>query len=271
MTRAHLLESVLERLARAGAAKAIFSADEIAAWPAGTLATLVNAGMLQQTQPASVVECTGCEENCIMPVHVFPAEDNWPARAFIACDKRDDVGRVSVDFCRLEQWQTTGELIADVLARLLGLSPSASHAADGKQWTIGVLKGKTHNSPVMLLAGDSLTLSMAGHAVALSEVLALEENALTLDNDELIRRVDQPTRDAETEIPEARRIRIKARVREEQAKGTKAFIQVVAREEGISASRVKQLVSTKPDPVNVWAGLTTPLKPPASKKTGSKY
>ena len=95
------------------------------------------------------------------------------------------------------------------------------------------------------------------------------ENALTLDKDELIRRVDQPADDTET--PEARRIRIKARVREEQAKGTKAFIQVVAREEGISASRVKQLVSTKPDRINVWAGLTTPLKPPASKKPRSRY
>lgn len=269
MTRADLLESVLERLARAGAAKAIFSADEIAAWPAGTLATLVNAGMLQQAQPASVVECTGCEENCIMPVHVFPAEDNRPARAFIACDKRDDVGRVSVDFCRLEQWQTTGELIADVLTRLLGSSPPPSHAADGKQWTIGVLKGKKHQSLVTLLAGDSLTLALAGHAVPLIEVLALMENALTLDKDELIRRVDKPAGDTET--PEARRTRLKARVLDEKAKGTKAFLQVVAKEEGITDSRLKQLVSTKHEPINVWAGLTTPSKPPASKKPRSRY
>ena len=271
MTRADLLESVLERLARAGPVKAIFSADEIAAWPAGTLATLFNAGMLQQAQPASVLECTGCEENCIMPVHVFPAEDNRPARAFIACDKRDDVGRVPMDMGRLKAWQITTDLLARVLAQLLEFTQAPQQDSTGKRCTLGVLKGNKHKSLVTLLTGDSLTLALAGHAVPLIEVLALMENALTLDKDELIRRVDQPTRDAETETPEARRIRIKARVREEQAKGTKAFIQVVAREEGISASRVKQLVSTKPDPVNVWAGLTTPLKPPASKKTGSKY
>ncbi|MHB1175453.1 MAG: hypothetical protein ACYCZJ_10060 [Sulfuriferula sp.] len=269
MTRADLLESILERLAGAGAAKALFSADETAAWPAGALETLVNASMLQQAQPASVVECTGCEENCLMPLHVFPAEGNRLARAFIACDKRDDVGRVSVDFCRLEQWQTTGKLIADVLAHLLGLSRSASHAADGKQWNIGVLKGKKHQSPVTLLAGDSLMLALAGHAVPLIEVLAIEENALTLDKDELIRRVDKPA--GETGDPVARRIRIKARVHEEKVKGTKAFIQVVAKEEGISASRIKQLVSTKRVPVKVRIGLTTALKPPASKNPRSRY
>lgn len=271
MTRADLLESIFERLAGAGAAKALFSADETAAWPAGALETLVNAGMLQQAQPASVVECTGCEENCNMPVHVFPAEGNRSARAFIACDKRDDVGRVSVDFRRLEQWQTTGELIADALARLLGLSPSASHAADGKQWDIGVLKGKKHQSLVTLLAGDSLTLALAlaGHAVPFIEVLGLMENALTLDKDELIRLVDKPAGDTET--PEARRTRLKARVLDEKAKGTKAFLQVVAQEEGITDSRLKQLVSTKPEPVNVWAGLTMPSKPPASKKPRSRY
>lgn len=269
MTRADLLESVLERLAGAGAAKALFSADEIAAWPAGTLETLVNASMLQQAQPTFVVECTGCEESCIMPVHVFPAEGNRTARAFIACDKRDDVGRVSVDFCRLEQWQTTGELIADALARLLGLSPSASPSADGKQWNIGVLKGKKYKIPVTLLVGDSLTLALAGHAVPLIEVLTIEENILTLDKAELIRLMDKPAGDTET--PEARRTRLKARVLDEKAKGTKAFLQVVAKEEGITDSRLKQLVSTKHEPINVWAGLTTPSKLPASKKPRSRY
>lgn len=38
-----------------------------------------------------------------MPVHVFPAEGGRLARALITCDKRDDVGRVVVDFRRLEQ------------------------------------------------------------------------------------------------------------------------------------------------------------------------
>jgi len=237
MTEDGLLEQVLDRLGRSGAAEEIFGADEAADWPPGALYALNKAGLLRRAQPAQVIECTGCEQNCAMPVHVFPAEGGRPARAFISCDKRDDVGRVPVDFRRLEQWQTTGELIAAVLAQLLGFSEPTS--ADGKQWNLGVLKGKKHKSLVTLLADDRLRLSVAGHTVPLGEVLAVQENALTLDKGELIRIVDEPA--GNTETPEQRRERLKARLREENAKGTKAFLRLVAEEEGISVSRLKQL------------------------------
>ncbi|MGQ0443619.1 MAG: hypothetical protein ACT4O2_00450 [Beijerinckiaceae bacterium] len=51
-----------------------------------------------------------------------------------------------------------------------------------------------------------------------------------------------------TETPEQRRKRLKARLREEKAKGTRAFLQVVAKEEGISPSRLKQLTSADSAP-----------------------
>lgn len=44
------------------------------------------------------------------------------------------------------------------------------------------------------------------------------------------------------ESPESRRERLRLRVKEEQAKGTKAFLKVVAEEQGISQSRLKQLI-----------------------------
>jgi hypothetical protein len=161
---------------------------------------------------------------------------------------------------KFDHLQTTGELIADALARVLGVSRSTSPAADGKQWPVGLLKGKKHNSPVTLLAGGSLTLSLAGHAVPLVDVLAIEENALALDKAALMRLADKPEGNAED--PEARRERLKVRVGTEKAKGTKAFLQVVAKEEGISVPRLKQLLAEKSEPANVWAGLY-----PISKKT----
>ena len=221
--------------------------------------------LIAKARPASSVICPGCERECVMPVHTLPTTTRSP-ESFIVCDKRSDINRVAVPISRLEQWQTTYDLIADVLARLLGLSRSASTAAEGNQWHIGVLKGKKHKSRVTLLADDGLNLSLAGHTVPIIEVLAINENVLTLDKGELIRLVDKPAGNAETETPEQRRERLRARVREEKARGTKAFVRLVAEEEGISVSRLKQLISAKPASVNMWAGLTTTKKRGTSSK-----
>lgn len=261
MTASGLLEAVLDRLGSAEAAEAFFGADEAADWPPGALDVFLKHGLLRRAQPAQVIECRDCEENCFMPVHVFPAEGGRPARALIACDKRDDVGRVEVDFRRLEQWQATGGMVAAVVARLLEFSEPAP--AGGGQWHIGVLKGKKHKSPVALLA-DGFTLSLAGHAVPLVDVLAIEGNALALDKAALIRLVDNP--EGNGEDPEARRERLKARVGEEKAKGARDFLKRVAAEEGITDGRLKQIIYKKTKPTNAWSGLL-----PTPKKTKPKY
>lgn len=266
MTEIGLLEHIFDRLGRADSAEEIFGADEAADWPAGEIDLLIKVGLLRRAEPAQRIECKGCEQICFMPVNVLPAEGNRPARAFISCDKRDDIGRVPVEMRRLEQWQTTSDMIADVLAQLLGLSRTASKQGDGKRWDIGVLRGKKHKSLVTLLADDNLNLSLAGHTVPLIEVMAIEKNALTLDKGELIRLVDKPAGNAETETPEQRRERLRARVREEKTRGTNAFLRLVAVEERISVSRLKQLISAKPASVNRWAGLCTAHQKGASSK-----
>lgn len=213
------------------------------------------------------IECDGCEENCInKPVVVYPAQEDKPGRAFIVCDEPNDMGRIRVNFDRMRQWQTTGDLIAGVLARLLGLSASVSTASETNQWNLGVLKGRKDKSRVTLLANEGFKLLLAGHAVPLVEVLAIEKNVLTLDKGELIRLVDKPEGDAEPENPEQRRDRLRARVREEKTTGTKAFLRKVAEEEGISVSRLKQLTSAAPSSTSMWSGLTTVQKNGASPK-----
>jgi hypothetical protein len=87
-------------------------------------------------------------------------------------------------------------LIAAVLTKLLGFSQPPTQAPDSKQWGIGTLRGKEHRSPVTLLVGDGLTLSLAGHIVPLATVLTIEEKSLTLDKAELIRLVDNPAGDS---------------------------------------------------------------------------
>lgn len=257
--------ALIELLGRVGAtqgAAVLINDDELSLWPGVAVAAMKSQRLLAKARPASSAICPGCERDCVMPVHT-PPTTGAPA-SFIVCDKRSDVNRVPVPIGKLEQWQITGGLIADALARLLGLSRTATQAADGRQWPIGVLKGKERNSPVALLAGDGLTLSLAGHAVPLLDVLGIEKNTLALDKAALIRLVDNP--EGNGEDPEARRERLKARVGEVKATGTKAFLKVVAEEEGLSVSRLKQLVAKKTVPTGILTGLY-----PISKKTKPQY
>lgn len=270
MTETGLLEIICDRLGRAETAEAFFGADETAGWPPGALDALVENGLLRRAPPTHIIECQGCEENCLMPVFVLPVENHRPARAFIACDKRDNVGRVPVDFRRLRQWQTTGGLVAAMLARLPGFNQCGLETGDGQPWTIGVLKGRKHKSPVALLVRDGLKLSLAGHVVPLIGVLTIKDHILAVDKDELIRLVDTPAGDAET--PEQRRTRLQVRIGQEKAKGTKAFLRVVAQEEGISHSRLKQLVSDHRTHSDILSRLSaTQQKGASSKKIKPKH
>lgn len=260
--------ALIELLARVGAgqgAAVLINEEELGQWPTAVVAAMKLQRLIAKARPAASAICPGCERECVMPVHTPPTKARSPA-PFIVCDKRSDINRVAVSTSRLEQWQTTCDLIAGLVARLLGFSESASRAADDNQWPIGVLKGRKHKGRVTLLAGDEIKLSLAGHTLPLADVLVIEKNVLTLDKGALIRLLDKPADNAATEAPEQRRERLRARVREERARGTKAFLRRVAEEEGISVSRLKQLTSEDPSPAGMWAGLTTGQKNGAGSK-----
>lgn len=107
MDAATLLASLKARFSGYKAGRITIGADELAEWPSGMFEQLCGAGLLKQIEPAQSLECQGCEEGCVMPVSILPAEASRPARAFIACDKRSDISRVRVAFTRLHQWQLT--------------------------------------------------------------------------------------------------------------------------------------------------------------------
>ena len=193
MTESDLLEHIFERLSRADSGQEIFGADEAAQWPGGALEVLIKSGLLERAEPAQVIECKGCERNCFMPVHVRPAEGNRPARAFISCDKPEDVGRVPVELGRLAQWRITGGMLAGALARLLGFTkPPQDEGASGKRWILGLLKGKEHKCAVNLAVENGVTVIVSGHVMPLSEILTLDGGGLSVDRDELLRLVDKP-------------------------------------------------------------------------------
>ncbi|BAZ94063.1 single-stranded DNA-specific exonuclease [Thiohalobacter thiocyanaticus] len=245
-------ESVLvELLGRVGAqngAAILISDHELNGWPAEAVKAMTNSGLMKKARPATSVACPGCERECIMPVHVLTNPGNDP-RAFIVCDKRSDINRVPVPAGDLAQWQVSAESIAAVVANLLDLHRSGTGDTDAARWEVGLLKGKKHASHVVLTTEGALTLNLAGHSIELTEVLTLEGNNFKVDKRRLTRLVDQPVAGAgDTESATQRRERLKRRVDELKAKGVKAFLKTVAEEEGISVTRVKQLLQEETEP-----------------------
>jgi hypothetical protein len=99
---------------------------------------LLSAGLLLPAEPASAVICDGCERNCVMPVEIVPAINGRPGRAFIVCDKRDDIGRLGVEPDRLRCWTFSLPLLARALAKALKSDQEPAEAGD--IWLLGNAK-----------------------------------------------------------------------------------------------------------------------------------
>lgn len=248
MTPQAVLTELLDRIAASHGTPVLIGADELADWPAEAVTALQTQGVITKARPAVSAVCPGCERECVMPVYTPPGTGQATG-AFIVCDKRSDINRVSVPLDRLEQWQVSGDSIAAMLAGLLGLHRSGQDDASSGRWEVGLLKGAKHSSHVVMRTGNGLTLELAGHSVSLAEVLALENGAFSVDKRALTRLVDQPVAGAgDVESAAQRRERLKKRVQALKAKGVRAFLKTVAEEEGISVSRLKQLLKDDPAP-----------------------
>lgn len=247
MTPEAVLVELLDRIGAHHGEAVFVTVQELSTWPVGAVAAMKSLGLLAKTRPATTAMCPGCERECVMPVHVLTDAARGP-EAFIVCDKRSDINRVPVPVARLEQWQASGDSVASLLAGLLGLHRSGS-GTDAARWEVGMFKGAKHSSHLVLAVDGKLTLSLAGHSVPVADVLALEGNAFQVDRRTLNRLVDQPVAGAgDVESAAHRRERLKKRVQAVKAKGTKAFLKAVAEEEGISVSRLKQLLNDDTEP-----------------------
>lgn len=192
MTPADLLRMLLERLAEGKEESLHFSTFDTTPWPDGTLERLVDVGLLQEGQQAETVACDGCEEYCIRPVHVrLSPVDKSPA-VFVACDQRDDVGRVAIKPGQLRQWRFGPDLMAMVLNRLLDISETPSRRQPGL-WRLGraqfngqpqvcflalseeAANGETSPGAIVFLPSET------GDKVLIPSVLFLDESGLHID------------------------------------------------------------------------------------------
>jgi hypothetical protein len=242
MTPERALIEVLNRVGAAHGAAVRFSAHELKGWPAAAVAAITKAGLLTKASPAASTVCPGCERECAMPAHNVPSVTGEPD-AFIVCDKRSDTNRVPVAINRLEQWQTTGTAIARLLAGLLDLHGSAPDGASSGRWEVGRFKGMKHAGHIVLLADDRLRLTLAGHEAALADLLTLTGEGFAVDKRALRGFVDHPVAGGgDAESAAQRRARISTRREFLMAQGDRAWLKSIAREEGVSKSRVQQIL-----------------------------
>lgn len=120
MTPADVLAELLARMGASTDQAVVIGAQELSDWPATSVATMKAKRLLVKTRPAPSVVCPGCERQCVMPVHILPAQTN-AARAFVVCDKRSDINRVNVPIDHLEQWRVSGDVSPASIAQVLGV------------------------------------------------------------------------------------------------------------------------------------------------------
>ena len=141
---------------------------------------------------------------------------------------------------QLEQGEISGDSSAEMRDGLLGLHRSGQDDPSSGRWEVGLLKGAKHSSHVVMRAGNGLTLELAGHSVALAEVLALENGAFSVDKRALARLVDPPVPGArDVESAAQRREPLNKRVQALTAQGVRQFLTHVPEAECITVSRLK--------------------------------
>jgi hypothetical protein len=235
------LAELLDRIGASRGGVVFISDRELRQWPAATVAEFKKTGVLAAASPASSVVCPGCERQCTMPVHVPPAVD-----AFVVCDKRSDINRVPIEVENLTRWQANGEAIAALLARLLRLRRRSSTLEHAGRWEVGTFKGKMRSSHIVLSANGALKLVLAGHTLALADILSLRGGNLAVSRNSLINRVDNPVSGGgDAESASQKTARLQKRKDQLRGQGRRDFLRQIAREEGISVSRVKQIIGRR--------------------------
>lgn len=262
--------ALLELLARLGAApgRAVaLSTDELQQWPPEAVAALKAHAVLRPGKPGDTAVCPGCERACVMPVQVRTRPDR-PAAAFIVCDRRDDIGRVPLAPAHLERWRSDAQTLGDALAALLGTGACHPVPATPYTFRLGSVAGTAGKAAVQLrfdLQGGTL-LELAGHALDLAAVLAIQGSRLVLDTRHLARCADAPAAGAALAAESAgqRTARLLARKAVLQQRGVQAFLQVLAEEEGVSMSMVKRILGraalVEATPLPGWAAPVAPRK-----------
>lgn len=200
------LDALLELLERLGAGNGavLVSEEELSGWPAQLVRQLKSRKLLMQASPAASVVCSGCEQECTMPVHTV-SDGGRKTASFVVCDKRDDINRVAVPAERLKQWRCGVEAVAAFVAQILGLRPESQRKTNAGPWELGLVKGKKRSQMVCLRVNGVLELVVGNSAVPFTELVRFGPEGYCLDIEAIRQLVDANTGDPRYTPNNARR------------------------------------------------------------------
>ena len=188
MTLEDVLQELLSCLGSEG--DCIIDWQQVRHWPDGAIDTFIKAGWLKFTASANTVECGGCDEYCIKPVHVLPGLNGKSATAFVACDEREDMGRVKIPLAYLQQWQFTVAQLAKWVAVQLGIKGKPELDKITGVYKLGNVQGKKRLGLVELDFAGAVSLKISGYALLLSEAVIVEGDHIGIDRLAVLDMVD---------------------------------------------------------------------------------
>jgi len=155
-----LFSILLEQLEYAKGGIVYLAPERLQKFDPLAIASLQSAGLMQKSPPLIDILCEGCEQACIMPVQIRNDKKDKPV-AFIVCDKRDDIGRVPMDFSRLEMQIFTLAGLADWLALTLPTDRSPQEIDAGILYNLGAVTISHKRHDVFLCRKINSSLSLA--------------------------------------------------------------------------------------------------------------
>ena len=188
-------DAVIQLLARVGASggePVFMSAPELRDWPAAAVRAMKTQKLLVKTRPAASVVCPGCEQACLMPVHV-PTANGAISRAFVICDKRNDINRVAVSPDQLTRWRSDASTIGNFVAASLGLRRDGQIRQDSDVLMIGMASGAKRRQMLCLRSHGDMELVACEHAVPLAELVGYRGGVYAIDAAPIRQLVDAST------------------------------------------------------------------------------
>nr|VFK58124.1 MAG: hypothetical protein BECKUNK1418G_GA0071005_100216 [Candidatus Kentron sp. UNK]VFK68257.1 MAG: hypothetical protein BECKUNK1418H_GA0071006_100116 [Candidatus Kentron sp. UNK] len=184
--------------------------EQVQYWPKGAIGIFEKAGWIAPVSTlAEWTGCTGCEENCAMPVEILPAKNGKPTRAFVVCGR---YARVEIPLKRLQQWQLTESKLAYWVSSSLGLR-SKPEKGDTESYELGTIKGEEHLASLELDFSDPISLKASGHSRSLDDLVYFKDEKLVIDMEMLFTMIDLPP-DSSTETEEPHRLESTGRILE---------------------------------------------------------
>ncbi|GJL75571.1 hypothetical protein [Nitrosomonas sp.] len=169
------------------------SADDLDEWPNEAVSALKKQKLLIKAKPASSAICPGCEQNCVMPVHIIPEHANLPARAFVSCDKRDDTSRVAIPFEKLNRWQCNINMLCQFIVQNLKLHQTQQSATNDKLHMIGMAAGNKRSQMLCLEIDGIVSLVAGNNKIPLIESIGYHDGAYTLNETLICQLIDNST------------------------------------------------------------------------------